>query len=176
MTFSDPISDAVSDPISDPKAEAPESPSSTARSPGPRLLECSVELEIPFHDVDTLGVVWHGHYYKYLELARTQLLRSCQLDVSDLMELRFGLVVIESSCRYVSPLHYADRARVTAWFRDVKHRLFVSYEVLNLTRAVRAARAHTILVAMSLRGEMFHRTPAEIDQRVRRAAGRTELR
>ena len=25
---------------------------------------------MPFHDVDALHVVWHGHYYKYLELAR----------------------------------------------------------------------------------------------------------
>ena len=43
---------------------------------GQRLHETSVEIEVPFHDVDALRIVWHGHYYKYLELARTQLLRS----------------------------------------------------------------------------------------------------
>ncbi|MDH3602364.1 MAG: hypothetical protein OEU26_22345, partial [Candidatus Tectomicrobia bacterium] len=26
-------------------------------------------FEVPFHDVDMMGVVWHGHYYKYFELA-----------------------------------------------------------------------------------------------------------
>ena len=26
----------------------------------------SVELEVPFHDVDSLHIVWHGHYYKSL--------------------------------------------------------------------------------------------------------------
>ena len=25
-----------------------------------------VIIEIPFHDVDTMNVVWHGHYLKYL--------------------------------------------------------------------------------------------------------------
>ena len=40
-----------------------------------RLRETSVELEVPLHDVDVLGIVWHGHYYKYLEAARTALLQ-----------------------------------------------------------------------------------------------------
>ena len=88
--------------LSDPISESQASTSSSPRSSGLRLRECSIELEIPFHDVDTLGVVWHGHYYKYLELARTQLLRSCHLDVANLMDLRLGLVVIESGCRYIA--------------------------------------------------------------------------
>ena len=37
----------------------------------PRLHETRVEHEVPFHDVDMTLRVWHGHYYKYLELART---------------------------------------------------------------------------------------------------------
>ena len=24
--------------------------------------------QVPFHDVDALHIVWHGHYYKYLEV------------------------------------------------------------------------------------------------------------
>ncbi len=29
-----------------------------------------VTFDIPFHDVDLMGIVWHGHYAKYLEVAR----------------------------------------------------------------------------------------------------------
>ena len=25
----------------------------------------SVELEVPFHDVDMMEVAWHGHYVRY---------------------------------------------------------------------------------------------------------------
>ena len=38
-----------------------------------RLREIGVELEVPFHDIDGLGIVWHGNYFKYFELARTEL-------------------------------------------------------------------------------------------------------
>ena len=83
-----------------------------------RQCETSIELEVPFHDVDPMGVVWHGHYYKYLELARTELLRSRRLDVPDLLELGLGFIMIESGCRYAAPLRYGDRVRVAAWFRN----------------------------------------------------------
>jgi len=130
------------------------------------LRECSVEIEVPFHDVDAMRVVWHGHYFKYLEQARTALLRSCNLDVSDLVALRLAFVVIDSGCRYVSPLRYADRMRVVAWFRDISHRLYIGYEIRNLSSGKRVARAHTVLATTTFEGKVFYRTPDAILDRV----------
>ena len=44
-----------------------------SRTPEARL-QHSVEIEIPFHDVDMMEVAWHGHYVKYFEIARCALL------------------------------------------------------------------------------------------------------
>lgn len=121
---------------------------------------------MPFHDVDSLRLVWHGHYYKYLELARTELLRSRCLDVPDLLELGLGFVMIETGCRHATPLRYADRVRVAAWFRDLSHRLFIAYEVTNLTRRRRAAWGHTVLATTDREGRMLLATPAAILDRV----------
>ena len=145
--------------------EFPRTPRPTPRG-GPRLRECSVELEVPFHDVDAMRVVWHGHYFKYFEQARTVLLRSCNLDVADLVALRLAFVVIDSGCRYVSPLRYADQMRVFAWFRDISHRLYIGYEIRNLSSGKRAARAHTVLATTTFEGKVFYRTPEAILERV----------
>jgi acyl-CoA thioester hydrolase len=139
----------------------------TARSRrGRRLHEVSVELEVPFHDIDLVRVVWHGHYYKYLELARTAFMRSRKLDVPDLMAMGYAMVVIESGCRYVSPLRYGDRIRVSAWLRDYTHRIHLGYEIVELASGRRAARGHTMLVATTPGGEMFHQTPGPILERL----------
>ena len=45
-------------------------------------LEAAIEVEVPFHDVDAMTVAWHGHYLKYFELARTQLLRARKVTCS----------------------------------------------------------------------------------------------
>lgn len=139
------------------------------RASASRLHGCSVEVEVPFHDVDSLGVVWHGHYYKYLEHARTALMRSRGLDVPDLAGRGVAMVVVESGCRYLSPLRYADRIRVEVWFRDVRHRLAVDYEMHNLTRGVMAARAHTVLAALEPDGRLRLKMPASVVERIARS-------
>ncbi|MCG8591438.1 MAG: acyl-CoA thioesterase [Proteobacteria bacterium] len=130
---------------------------------GPRV---SVELEVPFHDTDAMQVVWHGHYYKYFEAGRTALLRRVGLDVGDLVPSRYRFVVIESKCRHAYPLAYGERVRVEAWFRDVRNRLCVDYELTNLDRARRAARGHTVLVTLDREGRMLLETPREILDRI----------
>lgn len=132
----------------------------------PRRHLASVEIEIPFHDVDALGVVWHGHYYKYLELARTKLLRSLGLDAGDLIGPRYRFVVAETRCRYAFPLRYGEHARVDAWLRDVRNRIHVAYEITNLTHGRRSARAQTILVTLDERGRLLLETPDAILRRL----------
>lgn len=131
-----------------------------------RLRETSVELEVPFHDIDGLGIVWHGHYYKYLELARTRLLRSVGLDAGDIIGPRFRFVIVESHCRYTSALRYGDQVRVTAWFGDLRHRIRIVYEVIHVASGRRAARGHTILATTDLEGRLLLETPHGIVERI----------
>ncbi len=131
-----------------------------------RYHETSVELEVPFHDVDMLGIVWHGHYYKYLEQARTALMRATDLEANEIIGPRYRFLVIESHCRYTHPLYYGDSFRVTAWYSDIRHRLRIAYEVRNLTRDSRAARAYTVLATTDVEGRLLMETPAEITRRI----------
>ena len=127
----------------------------------------SIDFEVPFHDVDSVGIVWHGHYLKYLELARTALLRARRLDASDLIELGYGMVMIESRCRHVAPLRYGDRARVTAWLHDVAHRICIDYEIRRIACGSRVARAQTVLATVTLDGRLLLQTPDVIGARLR---------
>lgn len=147
-----------------------------------RLREVSVEHEVPFHHVDALRVVWHGHYFAYFELARTALLRSCGLDpragqagepgaadpaAADLIGRRYRLVVIDSRCRHTGPLRYGDRVRTHAWFRDHHRRIMIAYEVVNLSLGRRAARGHTALATLDAEGRLLLETPPAIVERIR---------
>jgi acyl-CoA thioester hydrolase len=137
--------------------------------PAARRRSVSIEHEVPFHDVDLTQRVWHGHYYKYFELARTALFRRYGLHDVELIPKQYHLYVIETRCRYSSPLHYGDRMRVSAWFRDTKRRLAIGYEIENLSRERRAARGFTAIVIVDPSGEMLTETPPAIAERIRAA-------
>ncbi len=125
-----------------------------------------IEGEVPFHDVDPLLIVWHGHYFKYLEIARTALFRRHRIDGPDLMQAGYRFVIAHSECRHVSPLRYGDRYRVSAWFLDTAQRVHVAYEVWNLTEERRAARARTELVTTQPNGTLLFATPEIVRERI----------
>ncbi|MCB9622662.1 MAG: acyl-CoA thioesterase [Sandaracinus sp.] len=149
----------------------PESPSET---PSPRESKAvnapthrGVHRQrIPFHDCDPLAIAWHGHYLKYLEIARTELFEHYGLTETFFKNEALYLVVIESRLRHAFPCRFGDEIEVTARFVDVEQRLHLAYEVRNLTHGRRAVRAWTTLVAMK-NGEMTMETPDAILRQLR---------
>jgi len=142
----------------------------------PPVRAATIEGQVPFHDVDPLHIVWHGHYFKYLEVARTELFERHGIDGQDMLDLGFRFVVSHTECRHVSPLTYRDAYRVSAWFHgEVDHRIEVLYEVWNLTADKRAARARTALVTTDPHGTMLLVTPEIIQRRIRKAPQPSEI-
>jgi len=131
----------------------------SGRYPQPPPSAVSVEIEIPFHDVDFLQLVWHGHYCKYLELSRTALVRSCGLDAPQMIALGYRFLVAETHLRHLGPLRYADRLRVTCWLTELESRVRIHYDLTNLTADRRCAVAETVLVTTTAEGELCLSTP-----------------
>lgn len=128
------------------------------------------EIQVPFHDCDPLGIVWHGHYFKYFEIARCALFRSVNLDVPDLVELDIRMFVSEVRCRYTAPLRYRDVVRVTAWFTETEPLLKVAYDVENLTSKRRCVRASTRLALADKHGNLLDALPESVRRRIPRDA------
>lgn len=127
----------------------------------------SVEMEAQFFDVDPMQIVWHGNYYKYVEIARNELMRNKGIDPWEIAQSGYLFVVIESKCRHTFPLRYRDRFRVTAWIKDLDYRLNIGFEITNLTQNRRAARGHTVLATLDAEGNLLLGTPDAILERLR---------
>jgi acyl-CoA thioester hydrolase len=125
----------------------------------------SIELELPFHDVDVTGVGWHGHVYKYFELARTALLRQVGLDLPDMIALGVRVVVVETRARHHLPLRYGERLTVEATTSVLQPALQVDYRILLPDGRV-AVRGRTVLAAVTSDGSQLVRVPEVVLERL----------
>ena len=87
----------------------------------------TVEIEIPFHDIDIMGIAWHGHYAKYLEIARCAMLDTIDYNVPQMSESGFAWPVIEMYIRYARPLRFQQRIGVEAKLVEIENRLKINY-------------------------------------------------
>lgn len=123
----------------------------------------SVEIEIPFHDIDIMGIAWHGHYAKYLEIARCALLETIGYNVPAMRESGYAWPVIEMRLRYARPLLFQQRIRVEASIVEIENRLKINYRIFDAESGERLTRASTTQVALCMRtNEMLFASPAAL--------------
>lgn len=124
------------------------------------MVEAEVEIEIPFHDVDVSGVAWHGHYVKYLEVARCALLDKIDYNYPQMKASGYAWPVIEVRIRYPRPLYFQQKVKVRAKLNEWENRLKVSYLIEDLETGQRLTKAYTVQVAIDMKtGEMLYASP-----------------
>lgn len=127
-----------------------------------------VELQVPFHDVDALQVVWHGHYLKYFEVARDALFARAGFDLYRFAaEREYVFPVVRTATKHIHPLRRGDRFRCRAELVDARSKLVVEYVIRLAADDRLCARGRTEQVAVTLAGGLEFSIPVD----VRRALG-----
>ena len=114
-------------------------------------LKAEVEIQVPFHDVDGMHVVWHGHYYKYFEVARTKLLQSIDYDVHEMKASGYSWPIVETNCKYVRPILYDQLIQVSAKIQEYENRLKIIYRISDAKSDEKLATGHTTQVAVDMK-------------------------
>jgi len=108
------------------------------------------EVLVPFFDVDTMHVVWHGHYVKYLEVARCALLDKLGHNYTHMLESGYAWPVIDLQLRYVRGAVFGQRINVRASLVEWENRLKIDYLITDKATGERLTRASTVQVAVRI--------------------------
>lgn len=140
---------------------------------GQGKLCADVEVEVGFNDVDMVGVVWHGHYLRYIENARWALMNQLGYGLERMVESGFAWPIIELHAKYISPARFGDRLRARASLVEWESRLALNYLISRTDDGARIARARTVQVAVDVHsGELQFATPPDFTDCVRAALSR----
>ena len=116
----------------------------------PELPTAEVIVKIPFHDVDMMGVAWHGHYVKYCEIARCALLDTFAYNYREMQESGYSWPVIEMKIRYARPARMGQKVRIKASLREYDLHMKIEYLVTDAETGARLSKGHTVMVPVDL--------------------------
>lgn len=130
-------------------------------------LSAEITLTPAFHDLDPMQIVWHGHYVKYLELARCALLAKFDYDYPQMQESGYAWPVVDMRLKYVAPASYGRALTVRAEITEWENRLRIDYLIRDALTGHRMNKAHTIQVAVELASQqMQYVCPAVLWERL----------
>ncbi|HUA79363.1 MAG TPA: acyl-CoA thioesterase [Dyella sp.] len=138
------------------------------------VLHQQIDVLVPFFDVDSMNVVWHGHYVKYLEIARCALLDDIGHNYVQMKASGYAWPVIDLQLRYVQASRFGQRLRVRADLIEWQNRLLIHYLIQDAQTGQRITRASSVQVAVHIEsGDMQLVSPSvftdAVEQRLRRA-------
>ncbi|WP_224965044.1 acyl-CoA thioesterase [Acinetobacter guillouiae] len=119
-----------------------------------------VIIDVPFHDVDIMNVVWHGHYLKYFEIARCKLLDQFDYNYNQMKDSGYAWPVIESYVRYAQGIIFGQHIRVRATLKEWENRLKIEYQIFDAESGKRLTKGFTSQVAVEIETrEMCFQSP-----------------
>jgi acyl-CoA thioester hydrolase len=76
-------------------------------------LVSNTNVRVRFKEVDSLGIVWHGHYVQFFEDGREAFGQEFGLEYLDVYHAGFVTPIVSIQCDYKRSLRYGDTVNIT---------------------------------------------------------------
>ncbi|MFQ6678038.1 MAG: acyl-CoA thioesterase [Fidelibacterota bacterium] len=73
------------------------------------MISFDYNLTVYYKDVDQMGIVYYARYLEYFEAARTEMLRSIGVMVTEIEKEGYYLPVVSAHCDYKKGAHFEDK-------------------------------------------------------------------
>ena len=114
-----------------------------------RNKNCEVSLTVPFHDLDPMHIVWHGHYLKYFDVARFALFDKCGIDLYEYSkETNILFPVIKTSTKHVIALRDRDQLVCKATVIEARIKIVLDFEIRRVGKKEICAKGRSDQVAV----------------------------
>ena len=130
------------------------------------MSRASVSYRVPFADTDAMGIVYHGEYLRYLELARITWMDEHDRPYREYVAEGFHFATTRVEVDYLRSAGFDDQIEIVTWVEWVRGAsLAMGYELKREGTLI--ARAHTEHAFVDTRGRP---RPISADHRQRLAS------
>ena len=113
-------------------------------------LTAKLEMVVPFHDVDSMGITWHGNYLRYFEVARCRLLDKLNYNYRQMQASGYAWPIVDVQLKYVKASVFDQNITVTATVTEWENRLKINYLIVDTQTGVRLTKGYTIQAAVDM--------------------------
>ena len=114
-----------------------------------KVLSVTKPFDIRFSEVDSMGVVWHGHYAMYFEDAREEFGKKYHLEYLFMYDQGFFEPLVELTFKYKKPLIYGMKPEITVTYRPTEAaKIMFDYEIRDTATGEVYVTGHSVQVFM----------------------------
>ena len=107
-----------------------------------------------------MNIMWHGHYVKYLEMARCAFLEEIHYTYDVMREKGYGWPIVQLNLKYVKPAMFRQKIRVNLAVVEYESCIRIDYTIEDCQTGNKLTTGSTTQVAVEIDSkEMQLQTP-----------------
>ena len=121
-----------------------------------KTLTDRTEVKVRFGEVDSMGIVWHGNYVKYIEEGRESFGRKYGISYLDIYANDVMAPVVKMNIDFVKQVHYGDKLIVETEYVDKEAaKILFRFKIFRKSDNELVAKAESMQVFIDLNREMI---------------------
>lgn len=114
-----------------------------------KILSVTKPFDIRFSEVDSMGVVWHGHYAMYFEDAREEFGKKYNLEYLFMYDQGYFEPLVELTFKYKKPLIYGMKPEISITYCPTEAaKIVFDYEIRDTATGEVYVTGHSVQVFM----------------------------
>lgn len=124
------------------------------------VLTTTHQISVRFNEVDSLGIVWHGHYIAYFEEAREAFGKQFGISYLDIKKQGYDVPIVKTATEHLLSLKYGDVLTVETTFKDSRAAKMIFSYIIKNTQGKIVCKGETTQVFTSINnGELALSNP-----------------
>lgn len=113
------------------------------------IFQSELTLKVPFFDNDPMGIVWHGNYVKFLEIARCDMLDKLGYNYIDMKNDGVSYPIAKLDMKYIKPATFNQNLKIVCKIEEIEPSLIIKYDIFD-ENGVKIFSAKSMQICVSL--------------------------
>ncbi len=97
------------------------------------MFTSETKVRVRYAETDQMGIVYHGNYFLYFEVARAESIRQMGFTYAEMEKMGIAMPVVDVHVRYLRPALYDDLLTIKTVLKEipVHHKIEFHHEIFN---------------------------------------------
>ena len=115
------------------------------------LFTSETVIKAPFFDIDPMGVVWHGNYIKYMEIARCDMFSKLNYTYMDMKDDNYMYPIAKMETKFIEPVQFDQEITAVTVLEEIEPAIKIKYLFKDKKTNKKLFKATTLQIAVDIK-------------------------
>lgn len=131
------------------------------------IFKSEITIKVPFYDNDPMGIVWHGNYIKYLEVARCDMFDKIGYNYIDMNDDGLTYPLAKMDLKFINPATFNQELKIVTTLEELEPAIVIKYVISDLKTEKKIFKAKSLQIRVNIsNGQSEYLAPQRLKEKL----------